>query len=54
MVTNSKRKRPDTATEEDELSKSWRDLLGPPPPMGTTKVSGLVVVMNTADTKERE
>ena len=27
------------AVDQDaELTKSWRELLGPPPPMGTTKV----------------
>ena len=43
----SKRKR-DVMTShiatEDELSKSWRQLLGDPPPMGTTKVRAHGVV----------
>ena len=37
IVTSNKRKRSE-GTNDDEMSKSWRDILGPPPPMGTTKV----------------
>ena len=39
-VTN-KRKRDGAfsqAISEDELNKSWREILGDPPPMGETKV----------------
>ena len=37
IATSNKRKRSE-GTNDDEMSKSWRDILGPPPPMGTTKV----------------
>jgi len=37
LVTTNKRKR--APTPERDLSQSWREVLGPPPPMGTTKVT---------------
>lgn len=33
----TKRKRAASQDEDTALNKSWRDILGPPPPMGTTK-----------------
>ena len=41
-ITSVKRKRgqseEDGGNEDSQLTRSWRDTLGPPPPMGTTKV----------------
>lgn len=48
---SSKRKRIPTAEESQlqsqslELTQSWREILGPPPPTGTTKASDVVVVL---------
>lgn len=36
-VTSVKRKR--SADDIDDVTKSWRDVLGPTPPMGKTRVS---------------
>ena len=41
VVTSNKRKRSDGA--DDDLLKSWKDILGSPPPMGTTKVILLIL-----------
>lgn len=42
VVTTHKRKRvPSLSEENEELKKSWREALGPPPPLGKTKVSDL-------------
>ena len=30
------------ASSQEDLSQSWRDVLGPPPPMGKNRVSGNV------------
>lgn len=42
VVTTHKRKRIPSLSEDkqnEELKKSWREALGPPPPLGKTKVS---------------
>ena len=40
IITSVKRKRGQSECEEgdSQLTRSWREALGPPPPMGTTKV----------------
>ena len=39
VVSVNKRKRGDGTTGKEDLTQSWKDVLGPPPPMGNTKVT---------------
>lgn len=39
-VTHRKRARsPSKQRDDDDLRKSWREVLGPPPPLGNSRVS---------------
>ncbi|XP_066584539.1 DNA polymerase epsilon catalytic subunit 1 isoform X2 [Prorops nasuta] len=42
MVTVTKRKRETADEDETNINKSWRDVLGSPPPMGKTKSERLI------------